>query len=85
MSSLSDYANSFSQSIGLTKREREVFQSLVDKRQSHLVSYDLRVTNRTLKHYMTKIFEKANVVSRVELILKFADFIVAGIVEHDLD
>jgi len=54
---------------GLTKREEEVVRKVCEGLSNREISKSLKLSEHTVKNYLSKIFEKLNVSSRSELIL----------------
>jgi DNA-binding CsgD family transcriptional regulator len=52
---------------GLTKREAEVAQLVLQGKPTKLISRDLRITRNTVEDHLKAIFAKVGVVSRGEL------------------
>lgn len=53
----------------LTHRETEVVQLLTDGMSTREISHTLRVSEHTIRNYLSVIYEKLGVSSRVELAL----------------
>ena len=54
---------------GLTPREREVMEAIVGGRTNRDIANGFSISEQTVKHHITKIFEKLGVSNRVELAL----------------
>jgi len=57
------------QNFGLTKRELQIVESVVQGQTNKDVAASLGLTEYTIKHYLTKVFDKLGVYNRVELVL----------------
>ena len=55
--------------VRLTQRETEVVQLLTDGMSTREISHTLRVSEHTIRNYLSVIYEKLGVSSRVELAL----------------
>jgi len=53
----------------LTQRENQVLQLLSEGLMNKEIAYKLRLTEKTVKHYMTELMQKLNVRNRVEAVL----------------
>ena len=62
--------------LGLTRRELEVIEAVVGGRVNKDIAQTFKISEYTVKHHLTRIFDKLGVVNRVELAM-FA-------VNHDL-
>jgi two-component system, NarL family, nitrate/nitrite response regulator NarL len=63
-------------SLGLTRRELEVIEAVVGGRVNKDIAQTFNISEYTVKHHLTRIFDKLGVTNRVELAM-FA-------VNHDL-
>ena len=55
--------------FGLTTRELEIVKAVVQGMGNREISESLGISQFTVKHYMTRIFDKLLVANRVELAL----------------
>ena len=55
--------------LALTQRENQVLQLLSEGLMNKEIAYKLRLTEKTVKHYMTELMQKLNVRNRVEAVL----------------
>ena len=54
----------------LTERENDVFKLLIQGKTNKQIADELNITHHTVKAHIEHIYEKNNVHSRIELILK---------------
>lgn len=57
-------------SAGLTPRELDIVNSVVDGRTNKDIAQMLSISEQTVKHHLTRIFEKTGVANRLELALQ---------------
>ena len=69
-STTSDSPNSHRSQIELTDREQEVLLRLVEGASNRQISEELYITVATVKAHLTSIFEKFDVSSRTQVIVK---------------
>jgi DNA-binding CsgD family transcriptional regulator len=62
---------------GLSKREREVVELLLEGKSNKLIASSLSITENTVEFHLKNIYSKAQVSSRTELILKLRKPVVA--------
>src|SRR5215470_2507425 len=55
--------------LSLTQRENQVLQLLSEGLMNKEIAHKLRLTEKTVKHYMTELMQKLNVRNRVEAVL----------------
>lgn len=55
-------------SWGLTEREQEIVKLLLDGKSNKEIGFELSISEKTVKNHLYKIYPKAKVQSRVELI-----------------
>jgi DNA-binding NarL/FixJ family response regulator len=76
-----DERNSFNRSsgrkFGLTVRELEIISAIVDGQSNRDIALTYKISEYTVKHHLTRIFDKVGVFSRLELAM-FA-------IHHDLN
>ncbi len=72
---LDGYVNEFCDSIGLTKREREIIRLLLKDKSNQEISDELFISLGTAKTHVHNIFQKADVTKRRQLIDRFQTFI----------
>ena len=65
-----------SKTFGLTRRELEVIAAVVDGQVNKDIAQTFHISEYTVKHHLTRIFDKLGVSNRVELAM-FA-------INHDL-
>ena len=58
----------------ITDREANIIQAVIAGRTNHEIADELGITERTVKSHMTHTFNKLNVTSRVQLLIKLKDF-----------
>lgn len=58
------------QSPELSSRERETVQRLLEGKSNKLIARDMQISERTVEFHLKNIFEKFQVSSRLELVLK---------------
>ncbi len=58
---------------GLSNREREVVQLLLEGKSNKLIASSLVVSERTVEFHLTNIYEKFQVSSRMELVVKLGN------------
>ncbi len=54
---------------GLTKRERQILESIVTGKTNRELSSQLSISEQTVKHHVSHIYDKLGVSSRLELLL----------------
>lgn len=69
------YMDEFCDSIGLTKREREILRLLLRDKSNQEISDELFISLGTAKTHVHNIFQKADVTKRRQLIDRFQTFI----------
>lgn len=62
----------------LSDREQEVINQLLEGKSNKLIAYSLSISERTVEFHLKNIYEKYQVRSRVELVLKLRSSTVAG-------
>jgi DNA-binding NarL/FixJ family response regulator len=55
--------------FGLTRRERQIIEVVVDGQTNRDIAATLGISEYTVKHHLTNIFDKLGVYNRVELVL----------------
>ena len=58
-----------SNQFGLTKREMEILTAIVAGNTNHELAYQFSISEQTVKHHITHIFDKMGVYNRLELAL----------------
>ncbi|NMB69540.1 MAG: DUF805 domain-containing protein [Chloroflexi bacterium] len=66
------------QLTGLSKREREVVELLLEGKSNKQIALSLHITGHTVEFHLKNIYSKCQVSSRTELILKLGNSVVAG-------
>ncbi|MBI1297826.1 DUF805 domain-containing protein [bacterium] len=61
------------QSPELSNRERETVQLLLEGKSNKLIARDMKISERTVEFHLKNIYEKFQVSSRLELVLKLKD------------
>ena len=56
------------EALGLTAREREVVAGVVRGLENKQIARELRISIETVKNHLKRIFERAQVESRAELV-----------------
>jgi DNA-binding NarL/FixJ family response regulator len=54
---------------GLTERQREIIAAVVDGLNNREIAGRLRISEHTVKHHLTQVFNKTGVSTRLELAL----------------
>ena len=62
---------------GLSRREREVTQLLLEGKSNKQIAASLHITENTVEFHLKNIYSKCHVSSRTELILKLGNSVVA--------
>jgi DNA-binding NarL/FixJ family response regulator len=62
----------------LSSRQQEVVDQLLEGKSNKLIASSLNISERTVEFHLKNIYDKFQVSSRVELILKLGDSTVAG-------
>lgn len=62
-------ANARSNKYGLTRRELEILASIIAGETNRQIAEKLSISEQTVKHHLTHIFDKAGVYNRLELAL----------------
>jgi DNA-binding CsgD family transcriptional regulator len=68
---------------GLSNREMEVVQLLLEGKSNKQIALSLHITESTVEFHLKNIYEKCHVSSRTELILKLGKSTVAGEGENE--
>ena len=63
---------------GLSKRERQVVELLLEGKSNKQIALSLHITEHTVEFHLKNIYSKCQVSSRTELILKLGNSVVAG-------
>lgn len=63
--------------ISLSNREEEVVEQLLEGKSNKLIAASLNISERTVEFHLKNIYEKYEVSSRVELVLKLGESTVA--------
>ena len=66
------------QLTGLSKRERQVVELLLEGKSNKQIALSLHITEHTVEFHLKNIYAKCQVSSRTELILKLGNSVVAG-------
>ena len=64
--------------LELTRRETEIIRHVADGLTNKEVARNVRLSEKTVKHYMTSIMQKLQVRNRMEVILKASGKVVQG-------
>lgn len=67
---------------GLSNREREVVNLLLEGKSNKQIALALHITENTVEFHLKNIYSKVQVRSRTELIVKLGNSVVAGKVEN---
>ena len=55
----------------LTKKEKEVFEKIMQNKSTRDIAFDMNLTDKTVENYYSRIYNKLGVISRSELMGKF--------------
>lgn len=69
----SDGKHDFQQKFGLTLLESEIAIAVLRGRSNAEIAQDLSISEETVKHHLTRIYKKAGVSSRLQLMLTLSD------------
>lgn len=64
---IADWKNTMLSTLALTKKERLVAECILRGLSTKVICAELGNTEKTMKHHITSIFQKAGVASRAEL------------------
>nr|WP_282567978.1 helix-turn-helix transcriptional regulator [Devosia oryzisoli] len=64
-----DRAREVSASVRLNLRERQIVGQLMHARTNREIAESLKLSEKTVKHYMTNLMVKLNARNRVEVVL----------------